>query len=294
MNTRLKYPAPGKLVNVNKHKIHIFSEGQGERTLVFMAGSGTSCPTLDFKPLWSLLSDDNRIVVIEKAGYGWSESTKNPRDLNTMLDESREALVLAGIHAPYYLVPHSMSGLEAIHWAQKYPDEVKAIIGLDPGIPDLYDAMKISPIFTFTVGISSLLARLGISESLASAICHKNFPSFQSTFLTDDDRAVYIDIVRNSTFTSNMINERKSLRENTKIAKEQPIPSDIPLYFFISNGKGMDGIGVKSEAWRKLLKNFLTNFDNAKYQELDCGHYVHSYEPIKIADEIKAFVSTIV
>jgi hypothetical protein len=28
-----------------------------------------------------------------------------------------------------------MSGLEAIYWAQKYPDEVIAIIGLDPTTP---------------------------------------------------------------------------------------------------------------------------------------------------------------
>lgn len=44
----------------------IFLEGNGEKTLVFMAGSGTGCPTLDFKPLWSLLTKRHRIVVIEK------------------------------------------------------------------------------------------------------------------------------------------------------------------------------------------------------------------------------------
>lgn len=33
---------------------------------MFMAGSGTCCPTLDFKPLWSLLTKRHRIVVIEK------------------------------------------------------------------------------------------------------------------------------------------------------------------------------------------------------------------------------------
>jgi len=294
MKKILKYSAPGKLVNVNGHKIHVFSEGQGEKTFVFMAGSGTSCPTLDFKPLWSLLSGSHRIAVIEKSGYGWSESTKTSRDLDTMLNESRQALDFAGIHAPYYLVPHSMSGLEAIYWSQKYPNEIKAIIGLDPGIPDLYDVMKISPIFTFTMGIISLFAHLGISESFASVICRKNFPSFQSKFLTDNDRAVYIDVVRNKTFTSDMINERTSLRKNTKITKECPIPADIPVYFFISDGKGMEGIGVTPEDWRKLLKNYLENFNIAKYQELDCGHYVHSYEPIKIADEIKAFIENIV
>ena len=31
-----------------------------------------------------------------------------------------------------------MSGLEAVRWKQKYPDEVKAIIGLDMAVPGTY------------------------------------------------------------------------------------------------------------------------------------------------------------
>ena len=41
------------------------------------------------------------------------------------------ALDKAGIQDPYVLCPHSLSGLEALYWAQKYPDEVEAIVGLD-------------------------------------------------------------------------------------------------------------------------------------------------------------------
>ena len=36
-----------------------------------------------------------------------------------------------GFEGPYVLCPHSMSGLEAVLWAQKYPDKVEAIVGLD-------------------------------------------------------------------------------------------------------------------------------------------------------------------
>ena len=32
-----------------------------------------------------------------------------------------------------------MSGLEAVHWANRYPDEVNAIIGLDPAMPPIYE-----------------------------------------------------------------------------------------------------------------------------------------------------------
>jgi len=36
-----------------------------------------------------------------------------------MLEETRRALELSGEKGPYVLLPHSMSGLEAIYWAQK-------------------------------------------------------------------------------------------------------------------------------------------------------------------------------
>ena len=32
----------------------------------------------------------------------------------------------------------------ALYWAQKYPDEVSAIIGLDMAVPEYYDSMTIN------------------------------------------------------------------------------------------------------------------------------------------------------
>ena len=86
----------GKMVTVNKHPMHVYTEGNGETTLVFMAGGGTCSPTLDFRSLYSRLSDNYRIAVVEKAGYGFSEILDVPRDIDTVLEETRKALILAG------------------------------------------------------------------------------------------------------------------------------------------------------------------------------------------------------
>ena len=60
----------GQLVEVNDHQLHVYTEGNGKETLVFLAGGGTSSPVLDFKSLYTLLSDQYKIVVIEKADMG--------------------------------------------------------------------------------------------------------------------------------------------------------------------------------------------------------------------------------
>jgi len=134
----------GQLVEVNGHKMHVYTEGNGEETLVFMSGGGTSSPVLDFKSLYSLLSDKYRIIVIEKAGYGFSEITDTDRHIDTILSETREALLKSGVEGPYILFPHSMSGIEALNWAQVYPDEIKAIIGLDMAVPSAYENLDIN------------------------------------------------------------------------------------------------------------------------------------------------------
>ena len=134
----------GQLIDINENNISIYVEGSGSKTLVFLSGSGTCSPILDFKSLYSLLSDEYRIIVVEKFGYGYSDIVDEDRNIQTILSETRLALNKAGIDGPYVLCPHSMSGIEALYWAQEYPDEIESIIGLDMAVPEYYENMKIN------------------------------------------------------------------------------------------------------------------------------------------------------
>ena len=274
--------ALGNLVDVNGHKIHVFCTGQGKRTFVFLSGHGTSCPTLDFKPLWSILSAQNVIAVVERAGYGWSEATNTSRDLDTVLEETRKALKLSNIEAPFILVPHSLAGLEAICWAQKYPNEVEAIIGLDSAIPEAYDNFKMPS--ASILSIIGFLTRIGIHRPFAKSV-YKKSPAAQSGYLTKADNKAYIEMLKNRTFTSDMLNEAKYIRQNADKVKKGTLPVDTPIYLFISNSN------EKVIAnWSKMLSDYIADFKNGKSLILDCGHYVHAHEPIKIAKEIDDFI----
>ena len=56
-----------------------------------------------------------------------------------------------------------MSGIEALYWAQKYPDEVEAIVGLDMAVPEAYENYNID---MFTIRLGQVAARLGITRLL--------------------------------------------------------------------------------------------------------------------------------
>lgn len=273
------FKPPGHVVEVSGHEMHVYTEGDGEETLVFMSGGGTSSPVLDFKSLYSLLIDKYKIVVVEKAGYGFSEVTDSERNIDTILSETREALLKSGVEGPYILIPHSMSGIEALYWAQVYPDEVKAIIGLDMAVPAAYENMDISmPLirlgkFAANTGLTRLIPTLSESDAIKYGS------------LTEKEKNLYKVLFHRRTSTNNMINEVKQIKENAKEVEKGDMPN-IPLLLFSSNGQGT---GFDEKAWIKFQKDFRVQA-NGSLIELDCSHYVHSIEYEKIAVELKEFI----
>ncbi|MBO7335157.1 MAG: alpha/beta hydrolase, partial [Lachnospiraceae bacterium] len=94
----------GQYVEVDGHNMNVYTEGDGEETLVFLAGFGTPSPILDFKPLYSRISDSYRIVVIEKFGYGYSDEYDGDRSVDTLVSQDRQALEGLNIEGPFILV----------------------------------------------------------------------------------------------------------------------------------------------------------------------------------------------
>jgi hypothetical protein len=139
------YPPPGQLVAVNGHRLHVYAEGAGDLTLVFHVGQRHHRPYAGFQ---RTLSPPVRRLPHGRRGAGGvrlERGRRHSRDIETVLNETRLALTLAGESPPYVLLPHSMSGLEALHWANRYPDEVAAIIGLDPATPPSIDHAAAAP-----------------------------------------------------------------------------------------------------------------------------------------------------
>lgn len=270
----------GQMVEVNGNNMSIYVEGTGDTTLVFMSGGGTCSPILDFKSLYSLLSNKYRIVVVEKFGYGFSDVVNKKRGIESILADTRAALKAAGIEAPYILCPHSMSGIEALYWAQQYPEEVSAIVGLDMAVPKSYQdysinmtMLKLSQ-FASAIGITRLLPGVSDSDAIINGT------------LSDKEKEIYSAVFYNRTATITMLNEVKSIKENASKVESDNIPQ-IPMLLFVSNG---DRTGWDKETWRSYQREYIANIANSKMIELDCPHYVHDYEYKAISESIIAFL----
>src|SRR6056297_3059897 len=268
------YPAPGTLVEVNDRgdKLHVYAEGDGSKTLVFMAGHGTASPMYDFKALYEELSDEYRIAVVERAGYGWSDITTSPRDIDTVLAETRIALQLAGENPPYVLFPHSMAGLAALYWAALHPEEIEAIVALDALVPGYIEQTEeeqsMSRMITF-------LARSGLMRN-GPDIFENNFHAMKKGHLTAEEAEIARTIFFRRVQTKNMREEVDMVVEISRLAAEQGIPI-IPFYAFISSRN-------EEEPWRDSIISY-TKASGGKHFLLDADHYIHLDYPEFIAEQ---------
>lgn len=271
----------GQLVEVNGHRISLYTEGQGDKTLVFLSGGGTCSPILDFKSLYTTLSDSCRIVVVEKLGYGFSDVADTERSIASILDDTRSALAKADIPGPYVLCPHSMSGIEALYWAQQHPDEVEAIIGLDMAVPQAYADYRISmPMLR----LSQLAARLGVTR-LLPGIAESDAIRYGT--LSDEEKEIYRAVFYEKTATVTMLNEVQHIKENAQLVQEGEVPQ-VPMLLFASNG---EGTGWNADEWRSYQQDYAQQVQNARLLTLDCPHYIHDHEYETISREIKAFLT---
>lgn len=271
---------PGELVEVNGHNMNVYVNGKGKHTLVFLAAAGQTSPVITFKPLYSKLEDDYRVVVIEKFGYGMSDIIGDKRDYETMVNEMREALNKLNIEGPYILCPYSKSGIDTLIWQQNYPEEVEAIISLDMAFPESFKELDIS---TGGAGLISFvrnsgLIRLFISDSDISDIYSKDDKSFI--------KALFYRKYANKVF----LNEMETVKDAAKSISNKEKPA-MPMYLFMSNG---EGTGNDEEKWQGYAYSYIGDNKNISITKYNSSHdsiIDDNYEDI--VNNIKKFTTDI-
>jgi pimeloyl-ACP methyl ester carboxylesterase len=125
-----QFPAPGKLVAVDGHAMHINCTGEGGSTVVMDAGLGGW--SLDWSAVQPDIAKFARVCSYDRAGFGWSEPGANPGDAQQALADLHTLLANSGERGPFVVVGHSNGGLRAALYAHTYPQEVAGVVLVDP------------------------------------------------------------------------------------------------------------------------------------------------------------------
>ena len=270
----------GQMVSVNGHGMSVFVKGNGPQTLVFLSGAGTASPILDFKDLYDGLSKQYKIVVVERAGYGYSEDTSKSRDVSEVLSETRQALAKAQVSGPYIILSHSMASLETLLWQEKYPSEIKAIIGLDWALPESYSQLRMH---SQILRMARLGSQLGLLRYIPSRLYVPN------ENLSSSDRRLYQRIAYRQILSQAMLNESLSVKENAKKVDDK-IDSQIPTLLLVSNG---EGTSFSKEEWRNYAARFAKDQKNIELTFYDAPHYLYHYQTKEVVAKIEDFIKGI-
>ena len=267
----------GQQVLVDGHQINVYVEGNGPETIVVLSGAGIASPILDFKEVSESLSKRYKVVIVERAGYGYSDDSNHSRDVMEVLSETRQALSQANITGPFIILSHSMASLESLAWQEKYPDEVKALIGLDWALPSSYENLKQNQTLLTVAYWSS---KIGLLRYLPESFYIKN------QTLTETERQQYKLLAYKQLMSQAMLHESRLVKENAKKVPSSINPK-IPTLLLVSNGEGTT---FSQSEWQHYAEKFSSDQSNVQVIYMNAPHELYHYQSHEIVSRIKEFL----
>lgn len=258
----------GQTVTVDGHSMNVVVSGEGAQDVVLLPGFGTASPALDFGPLVSDLAEDHRVIVIEPFGYGLSDGTERARTTDNIVEEIHAALQSLDVDR-YVLMGHSIAGLYAIEYTNRYPDEVTAFVGIDTSVPG-----QPSMDTVFPTGLLAAAKNLGLLR-LVTQMTGDGLDGLDYDDHTRDQMSL---IGNRNSLAPTYLDEMTHIRTNFADAVGSRFPAGLPVLLFVVADNAGD------PDWIGLHERQAAEVDDGTVVPLDGEHYLHHTHAPEIAD----------
>jgi pimeloyl-ACP methyl ester carboxylesterase len=125
----LPYAEPAERVDIGGRRINLYCTGSAGPTVVLMAG------LFSWSVVWYKVQPEiaqkARVCTFDRAGYGFSDAAPRPQIVSEVVEDLHKALLAGSIPGPYVLVGHSLGGVEARVYAQRWPAQVAGMVLVD-------------------------------------------------------------------------------------------------------------------------------------------------------------------
>ncbi|MBB6503444.1 pimeloyl-ACP methyl ester carboxylesterase [Sphingomonas endophytica] len=132
----VRHPAPGRLVAVGDHRLHLWCAGPGSPTVLLLSGDGT--PSVTMYAEQRRIAADTRVCSYDRAGLGWSDPAPQPMGLRGQVDDLERLLARGGVDGPLVLVPESGGNVIALAFFRRAPQRVVGMVMVDGSEPSLW------------------------------------------------------------------------------------------------------------------------------------------------------------
>lgn len=174
---RTRFPAPGRLIDVGGHRLHLYETGSGSPAVVLE--SGISASSLNWRRVQTQIAKFARVCSYDRSGLGWSELCDEPCTPMSLAAQLHSLLRAAELPSPYVLVGHSFGGLVVRAFAATFPDETAGIVLVDAVDPAEWTPLTDEQRRIIAHGVrlsrrGAWAARLGVTRACLSLLLAGN------------------------------------------------------------------------------------------------------------------------
>ena len=119
------------------HHLNIVCTGTGSPTVVFLQGLGSDIT--DWRKVREPVAALTRTCFYDRAGFGYSDPPDKPSTADNVTDDLHALLRAAGITGRVVLVGHSLGGLFATLYVDKFKSTVAGLVLVDPSFAGQYN-----------------------------------------------------------------------------------------------------------------------------------------------------------
>jgi pimeloyl-ACP methyl ester carboxylesterase len=158
--------APGQLIDVGGHRLHLRCTGSGTPTVLLESGLGETGAYWEW--IEPAVARDTKVCVYDRPGRGWSEPVSVPQDGGAVATDLHMLMDRAHVPGPFVLVGHSSGAQYVRIFADRYPEQVAGIVLLDGQPAEAFEGLPSYPtfyrIFQRIFAVLPTLARLGLGR----------------------------------------------------------------------------------------------------------------------------------
>lgn len=271
---------PGEMYSLETHRLHSWSLGEGNCTVVLEPGLGGS--TLEWLPMAEKLGKEAQVLLYDRAGYGWSDPGINPRHVLRLASELKSLLEIRSINGPLILAGHSYGGLIMREFARIADNPIKGLVLVDSSHEDQFirladeDGVSMLPTSDHFV-VSAPELPTGLRDDVRRKILafSKMRKSYAALHAELSSFKVSCDYIREQNhrfnFPVTVLSRGLDPSQSSENNKE------------IESGKGNN----KEAIWQELQSDLL-NLSEQSVQRIAAmsGHHIHIDQPQVVIDAI--------
>jgi pimeloyl-ACP methyl ester carboxylesterase len=127
-----RFPAPGELIDVGGHRLHVLCSGTGRPPVLLESGIAAS--SLSWATVQPAIAELTRVCTYDRAGLAWSDAPSSPRTFDRIVDELEIVLSRVVPGERCVLVGHSFGSFVVRGYAKRHPNTVAGLVLVDPAV----------------------------------------------------------------------------------------------------------------------------------------------------------------